>query len=185
MTTKKIISLCAATMLALFALAGCSGPSDEEAVRARVSAEFDAIKSIDDASLDELAENSGFGEFAAFGIEPREFAASYLSGFDYRIDNVTVDGDTAQATVTLTCKSVKEFGDRFNEEVEALAADEAVANMTEEEANQKIGDISMEIMTSLQPVDMPTLTIEFARVNGAWEPTDSGEQAIANAFFNH
>ena len=34
---------------------------------------------------------------------------AYFGGFDYVIDDVTVDGDTATATVTLTCKSFDDY----------------------------------------------------------------------------
>ena len=64
-------------------------------------------------------------EFEQLGIDPKEYAKSYLEGFDYKIGDVTVDEDkgTATAEVTITCKSmnqiVEDFATQYQEKVAA------------------------------------------------------------------
>ena len=94
--------------IGMVGLAGCSGgASDEEAIRASLASELDSIKNIDDAFVNEFSESIDMSQLSVYGIDGVEFMKSYLSGFDYAIDSINVDGDSATAQITLTCKSYK------------------------------------------------------------------------------
>ena len=103
-----IVTLAAllALSIGMVGLAGCSsGTSDEDAIRASLSSELDSIKNIDDAFVNEFSESIDMSQLSVYGIDGVEFMKSYLSGFDYTIDSINVDGDSATAQITLTCKS--------------------------------------------------------------------------------
>ena len=92
--------------IGMVGLAGCSGgTSDEDAIRASLASELDSIKNIDDAFVNEFSESIDMSQLSVYGIDGVEFMKSYLSGFDYAIDSINVDGDSATAQITLTCKS--------------------------------------------------------------------------------
>ncbi|MFR1167807.1 MAG: hypothetical protein ACLSDQ_09590 [Adlercreutzia equolifaciens] len=77
-----------------------------------------------------------------YGIDGVEFMKSYLSGFDYTIDSINVDGDSATAQITLTCKSYTGYLQALQTAVDEVTADpDALAALSNDEINQKIGEI--------------------------------------------
>ena len=184
---KRIAAACLTAALAAFgaaALAGC-GPSNEEIVRQGVTEELEAVKALDPALLDEMAANEGLAQLAAYGIDAKEFVSSYLAGFDYRVDEVKVDGDTAQATVVLTCKSFNAFATGFTEAVTALSADESVPNMGDEEVDQLIGQTVMDTLAAVEPTETAPVTLAFELKDNVWSPTAEAEQVITEALFGN
>ena len=122
---KTVVAAClAAVALSVGALSlGACGPSAEEVVRQGVADELERLKTHDEALLDELAADSGVDQLATYGIDAKSFIAAYLDGFDYRIDEVKVDGDSATATVVLTCKKFDAFAQALTETTTELAED--------------------------------------------------------------
>lgn len=183
---KLAASFLAAALLALgaVALVGC-GPNDEEVIREGVSAELDKLKNLDDETLDLLASEAGADDLATYGIDAKAFVSSYLAGFDYRIENVSVDGENATATVVLTCKSFSQYTDSLQEAVTTLAADESIRSMSEDEQNAKFGETIMSSLNGLSAVETGPIDLAFAREGNTWNATQEAEQAITSALFNN
>ena len=78
-------------------LTGCSGADPEEAVRADLTANFDQLKNLEGDALEEIADGMGNTGLEQYGLENTEVITAMLDGFDYTIDSVAVDGDTATA----------------------------------------------------------------------------------------
>ena len=183
---KFAATFLAAALLAMgaVALVGC-GQNNEEVVRAGVATELDKLKNLDDETLSLLASEAGADDLAEFGIDSKEFVSSYLSGFDYRIDGVTVDGDTATATVVLTCKSFSQYSSSLEEATNALVQDESILDMTSEELNTKIGEVVMNTIAEVPVAETDPIELTFALQDNTWTPTDDTEQAIGSALFNN
>ena len=151
-----IVTLAAllALSIGMVGLAGCSsGTSDEDAIRASLSSELDSIKNIDDAFVNEFSESIDMSQLSVYGIDGVEFMKSYLSGFDYTIDSINVDGDSATAQITLTCKSYTGYLQALQTAVDEVTADpDALAALSNDEINQKIGEI---VIGSLDGVGHP------------------------------
>ena len=96
---------------------------------------------------------------------------AYFGGFDYVIDDVTVDGDTATATVTLTCKS---FDDYMN-----AVTDVAMSASSDTD----LGAAIIEAVNAIEPVQIDPIEIPYEKVDNTWEPTAEGEQALYSALF--
>ena len=80
-------TLCATlALVGGLALSGCSGEKPEDAIRTDIASNFDAIKNLDDATIDELAEEMGSIGMEDYGIDTSELIASMADGFDYSID---------------------------------------------------------------------------------------------------
>lgn len=183
---KGIIALLTVAMLAFggVALVGC-GPSDEEVVRQGVTDELNRLKQLDAELVDELAANAGAEDLAAFGIDAKEFVSTYLSGFDYRIDSVTVDGDMATATVTLTCKSFSAYNDALEAAAAEMANDESLADMSEEELNQKLGQTIMDAIAGVPSAETAPIDLTFELKDNVWSPTSDAERALSEALFSN
>ena len=125
MKKKLLAPLMAVLVACVVVLSGCGGPSIEELITEDLTTQFDEVKNGGDDFLSGLEEASG-DEFEQLGIDPKEYAKTYLEGFDYEIGDVTVDEDKGVATaeVSITCKSmnkiVEDFSTQYQEKVAAL-----------------------------------------------------------------
>ena len=166
-----------ATLLALsigmVGLASCSsGTSDEDAIRASLSSELDSIKNMSQLSV--------------YGIDGVEFMKSYLSGFDYTIDSINVDGDSATAQITLTCKSYTGYLQALQTAVDEVTADpDALAALSNDEINQKIGEIVIGSLDGVELAATQPITITYTKVDGTWEPASSTSGDIAAALMTN
>ena len=114
---KKLLlaPLMAVLVACVVVLSGCGGPSIEEFITEDLTTQFDEVKNGGDDFLSGLEEASG-DEFEQLGIDPKEYAKTYLEGFDYEIGDVTVDEDKGVATaeVSITCKSMNKIVEDFS-----------------------------------------------------------------------
>jgi len=100
---KKLLlaPLMAVLVACVVVLSGCGGPSIEELITEDLTTQFDEVKNGGDDFLSGLEEASG-DEFEQLGIDPKEYAKTYLEGFDYEIGDVTVDEDKGVATAAVS-----------------------------------------------------------------------------------
>lgn len=166
-------------------LAACaSGPSAEELVKQSLTEELDPLKNHDQAVVDELAAGvDSTGSLAEFGVDSKQYVLSLIDGFDYRIDSVTSDENTATASVTLTLKSLSEaqtIADGLSQE---FIDGGKGATMTEEELNAQVGKMLMQSIAQATPRDK-TIEVGYTLEDGTWTLDPGTEDAIYNAFFD-
>lgn len=166
---KTVVAAClAAVALSVGALSlGACGPSAEEVVRQGVADELERLKTHDEALLDELAADSGVDQLAT-----------------YRIDEVKVDGDSATATVVLTCKKFDAFAQALTETTTELAEDEQTAELDADQINEKVGQLVLEALGSVEPTESNPVELPFTRTDNAWGPASGAEQALSTALFS-
>lgn len=168
------------------ALAACSSePDPKEAITADIATQFDPVKNLDQTAIDELAADvSATNDLEAYGIDGVTYVQSMLSGFDYEVKDVTVDesGESAVATVAITCKSFTDATARATELSEEFANSGEILDMSMDEMNKKIGSIMMQAMDETQ-VKSTDCTFDYQLVDGTWTFQNSAEQQLYNAFF--
>ncbi len=177
---RKIAALLAATALALGALlaaTGC-GANAEEAIRNAIIEELDTYKNMDDSVLSATSEVLAGQGLEEMGIDSEGLAVTILDGFDYSVDDVTVEGDKAVATVTIVSKSYSDFEAAVDAAIAEVTADPAVADMSQEEIYQLYGQRIMEAIDGLQ-AKPETTEVEYAREGNAWEPVN-GEKSLSH-----
>lgn len=176
-----------ALSVGMVGLTGCSGgTSDEDAIRASLTSELDSIKNIDDAFVNEFSESIDMSQLSVYGIDSVEFMRSYLSGFDYAIDSINVDGDSATAQITLTCKSYTGYLQALQTAVDEVTANpDALAALSNDEINQKIGEIVIGSLDGVELAATQPITITYTKVDGTWEPASSTSGDIAAALMTN
>lgn len=180
------VGLLAACVLAVMAVTvSACGPDHEQAIRDALTQELDQIKNVDDAYIQELSADAGIEELADLGIDPAEFFRSFLSGFEYVIDDVVVEEETATATVTLSMKSFTEFSSSLESQVAEMLQDESIASMSEEDVYKALGERVMTSLDSLQVTQMDPITISYQLIDGSWTPTEESTQSIESAMLSH
>lgn len=186
MKPQKILAAVAACALAIFAcvaVTGC-GPDNEELIRQAVTEKYDAYKNADDAALSKIVtslENEGLAEL---GIDETEFVAAVVDGFDYSIDNIAVDGDTAVVTVTFAGKSYTDLLSDISTTTETLANDPAFLELSQEERLAQAGKMVMDSFDALE-VRNETVDLNYELVDDNWQEADeqAGLEEIDNILF--
>lgn len=183
---KKLLlaPLMAALAACVVLLSGCGGPSVEELITNDLTSQFDEIKNGGDDFLAGLEEASG-DEFEQLGIDPKEYAKSYLEGFDYKIGDVTVDEDkgTATAEVTITCKSmnkiVEDFATQYQEKVAALDT-----MPSEDDLYKMAGQVMVDVTKAAKTKDTKVTFKYSANEDNEWSADDSATTEMMNAMMS-
>lgn len=177
---KAVLGLLAAVLACTLGvtLVGC-GASDEDKIKDAISSELDLIKNHDEATIEEL-EGSYASQFDQLGIDSGEFVNSWLDGFNYTIDSVTVDGDSATANVTVTVKQLVPVLNEWQPEYEAYVAENALT-LDYSTAMEQAGASFME---KLNAAETTTATVALPLQkdsDGNWTLTSSASTEFANA----
>ena len=183
---KKLLlaPLMAALVACVVVLSGCGGPSVEELITEDLTTQFAEVKNGGDDFLAGLEEASG-DEFEQLGIDPKEYAKTYLEGFDYEIGDVTVDEDKGVATaeVSITCKSmnkiVEDFSSQYQEKVAAL---DTVPS--DDELYKMAGQVMVDVTKAAKPKDTKVTFKYSANEDNEWSADDSATTEMMNAMMN-
>lgn len=183
---KKLLlaPLMAALVACVVLLSGCGGPSVEELITNDLTNQFDEIKNGGDDFLSGLEKASG-DEFEQLGIDPKEYAKSYLEGFDYKIGDVTVDEDkgTATAEVTITCKSmnkiVEDFATQYQEKIAALDT-----MPSEDDLYKMAGQVMVDVTKAAKTKDTKVTFKYSANEDNEWSADDSATTEMMNAMMS-
>ncbi len=188
-TLKALVcTLCASlALVTALALTGCSGTGTdpEEEVRAAIAAEFDAFKNLEGDVIDELAEEMGKAGLDDYGIEADEYIVSMFEGFDYSIDDIAVEGDTATATITVMSKSLDTIANPDPDAMYEAIADAIMSGEVDPNDNDAViawsGAYVMGLLDAVEPTEK---TIELTYTNGddGWQMEDSSESEIEKIF---
>lgn len=209
MKTSKIglAALCFALTLSLGAVTGCSSGSTsstgsgssssassqaqaeatpEQEVEAAVEKSLDPYKDSDPGVVDamvEAMESADTSSLEQLGITPQQLAVAILSGYDYEITDVTVDGDTAEATVDITAKSMADFTEAASDlAVNMLEDPQQFAGMTTEEINAKAGEMTLDMLNNLEPTTKDGVVLTYEKKDGEWVPTEETAQLISGLY---
>lgn len=177
---KKTAAVLAFAMLTALSLTACGGESAEEVIRNGVTEEFEEIKSLDDEFLAELVEAvDASDDLALLGIEAEDFCKAILSGFDYKVGDITIDGNDATVNVTVTMKDTAEILETWSNDIMTLATDESALSMTEDELYAKMGEMLMTCFEEGEVKDT-VLDLPYEKVDNVWQGTEEAENMIAN-----
>lgn len=171
-----IVAACLA--FSAVALAGCGQKeSDEDQIRDVVSQDLDQIKNLSDATVNEITSDVSDDNKAIFemvGLDMDEFIKAFFDGFDYEITDVSVDGDTATATVVCTMRPVSEMQSAWQDSISKISGNDPT----------EIGQALMDGIDSVQPSETDPITLGLHKdSDGNWAIDDDVESTFANALF--
>ncbi len=191
---KSFTAVIIAALLALFSLSfvACSSDeqSTEEQIRSGISDLFEPYKNVDESTIDDLV-NSSDGSLTsyldAYNIDIADYYKEYFSGFDYRIDDITLNDDDTEATVTLvlTCKSYSQLNEDLVAETVKLATDSSYLSLSEEEQYAKAGEVIMDTLKACPVAETDPITINLTLNDGTWKATAESQAAIATALMTN
>ena len=153
----SLICIILACAMTLCLVPGCSKTS-EDVIRDAVKAEFDPYKNLEDEALSRIASIAEDEGLSDIGISGAEFASSVLQGFDYSIDDVSIEGENAFVTVTIRSKSASDFDDKISKRVQRFIESESSQKLAQEDKAQEIGSIALD---SIRDAKLISQQVEF------------------------
>lgn len=183
----RILAAVMLVALSVGLLVGCGEKvSDEEVIKEGITEELESIKSLDDEVLDELSVESMAAELEPLGIDGKEFMKAYLEGFDYTIGDINVEDDTATVEITLKCKSFNDYNTALQNAANELTGDvEALASMSEDELNKKLGEVIMQTIGEIEVKETDPITLTYKLDDNTWTPEEDAETLISNAMLSN
>lgn len=190
------IAACAAAAMLVLGLglvsAGCSQQSEApdnptELVKAELTKGFDQVKdqlaNIDNETLNAMFDADALAQFEAMGLDGAEFVKGLLDGFDYEIGDITINGDKAEAAVTLKMKDLKEWLSNVEEEAIQLAMSNP--NISEAELMSQMGPLMMDSLDKVEGMADIPITVTATESNGTWTVDgDALSQEVSQAMMS-
>lgn len=190
------IAACAAAAMLVLGLglvsAGCSQQSESpddptELVKAELTKGFDQVKdqltNIDNETLNAMFDADALAQFEAMGLDGAEFVKGLLDGFDYEIGEITINGDKAEAAVTLKMKDLKEWMSNVEESAIQLAMENP--NISEAELMSQMGPLMMDALGKVEGMADIPITVTATESNGTWTVDgDALSQEVSQAMMS-
>lgn len=158
------------------AMTGCS--NSEQVIKDALTSELDQIKNHDASVMDEISSQPGMDSLSQLGIEPAQFVESMLTGFDYQIGEVKVDGDTATAQITLTVKNFSSFQDDLTAIVKKM---DFSKYKSYDAAMKDVGAEVIKLIDGMEPKTADPFTITYKKEGNTWTPTADASSEVVKA----
>lgn len=197
---KKVLVMMVALVLAVvpvLGLAGC-GADPAKQVADMVNKDLGEVKNLDSDAIDDIVDDSTMQELEGYGVSAQELVKAFYGHFDYRVDSVQVEGDTATAQVwssNVDLDSVMEdYMSAVTEYATTSEAQQLYLSGGQDALEKKLVEMLME---QLQASDVKTTEgtteVTLQRSGDDWEYSNEGEvmevlfggqdiSALANAF---
>ena len=192
---RRLVLVCTfAIAVALSLSLTACGKSDKENIRKALDDQFEGFLAGTDESLNAIVD--AFikeAESSVSGVERDAFYESWIEGFSWSIDDITVEKDTAVASITITHKSLDETralfdaeSDVYKADLESIVADDPLETRKmpdSEEVLEKLGVIFME---SLDKTSLSQTSFELAyrKSRNMWIPTEASAQNMFVTLFS-
>lgn len=183
MKLKKVlaaVAACAFLALSMCALTACADNS-KEVITESLEQELDSLKNPDAATMSTLSANLPSSTLAQMGLTPDEVIKSLLAGFDGTVDSVEVNGNNAEAVVTISCKAFSQIESSMEEVTNSITDDPSqFEGMSVNEISTWAGQQIMDKLNELPIVTHDPITINYVLNGNTWEPASGEEEKLTS-----
>lgn len=179
---RALALVCTAALAAIPALglSACGGPSDEELIKQTLTADLDAIKTVDEDTVKSMMGDSAVSEMETYGIDAFAFYTNCVKRFSYDNVDVTVDGDSATATLDVTNVDIEKVMTSWANDVSAyVTSQEAIDDYNNLGENGMMQKMLQQLTDALGASDAPTKTssmsIDFTKGDDGWDLSDASQ----------
>ena len=160
-------------------LAGCGGASAEDLIRENIESYMGEIDGANEEFVAGLEASAG-EDLEQLGLSADEFAAAYLDGYGYEIGDITVDGETATAEITITIKSYSDIMTTFQNDFYEWAYSVDVSSVTQDDIYQQAGQMLLDATTNAEPVSTTVEVGYTQNSDGDWEMDSSSQTELSS-----
>ena len=194
-TFKRVMASFVAIVLALgvgLGLAGCGGGnSDEALVRAAIENMMDAFKNPTKESLEPYmkeVDQSTLDQLDEYGVDIYDMLGHFFKHFEYTINDVTIDGDTGTASLSVTNadieKAVQESTNGLMEDEEFVEEFRNLYTSGDEKGAYKlIFDKMFAAIDASEETVTTDIEVKLTKKDGQWDIDDSSVNEFVSAMY--
>ena len=186
MKLKKVlaaIAACALLALSMCALTACADNS-KEVITQSLEQELEQLKNPDQATISSMSSGLPTSSLSQLGLSADQVVEALLEGFDGTVDSVEVNGNTAEAVVTISCKDFSQIESSMEEVTDAITDDPSqFQGMSMSEISSWAGEQIMTKLNELPVIAHEPTTIEYVRNGNTWEPAPGAKSKLTNVLF--
>lgn len=180
---KKAAALVCAIALAavpVMGLSGCGGPKDEDVIKQTLTADLDALKSVDEDTVKSAMGDATWNEMQQYGVDPYEFYSDCVKNFSYDNVAVQVDGDTAKATFEVSNIDIEQVMQSWMSDVVTYASSQEAlddyTNLGEDGiAKKMMAMLTDKLAADDAPMTTKSMSLDFEKSDGTWQPSDASQ----------
>lgn len=161
-------------------LTACGGnPADQ--VKSVVTSNLDQIKNLDADAIEELGSMDELKELeTTYGISSERLIKAFYGHFDYTVDSVEVEGDTATVKITSSNVDLQKVVESYMDSLTEFATSEEAQTLVTEGGQQAVQDKVVELlMAAFEADDVPTTEgqtdLAMERSDNTWTYVNEGE----------
>ncbi len=171
-------------------LTACDNTPEEEAIQLAFSNEIDSARAYDPDVVEELEESADLKSYIetleAAGIDTETLWNAVFQHFDYTIEDVTVDGNSAIITMTATNADFTQILDDVTAQAGDWLTTEDGAELFASDQSAALGTIASMAIDAIAAEDAPTTTetvrVMLQKVDGNWELASNPADFVAPNF---
>lgn len=184
MKLRKIVgvfALCALMVCALGGVAGCS--NTEQLIRDSLTDEINTYKNVDESAIEEVDSAIPATQMEMLGLNSEDLAKAILAGFDGTVDSVTVNGDKAEAVVTITSKNLSNMDSELADILSDVNDAPELQGKGMDDKYKWCGQKMMEYINNASVETHAPITVEYVKTGNTWEPTASSTREMQSVIF--
>lgn len=186
---RKVCAVVLGAVLAAVPIAGLTacGANPAEQVKAVVAANLDEVKNLDPEAIDELGSMNELKQIeTTYGISADRALKAFYGHFNYTIDEVTVEGDTATVKVTSSNIDLQKVMENYMNSITEFATSEDAQKLMSEGGQKAVQDKVVELlMSSLEadgvPIAEGQTELAMERDGDSW--TYANEEEVLQVLF--
>jgi hypothetical protein len=161
-----------------FAMTGiyACGDNSQSVIRQGLTQELDEPKDLTSDTMTSLA-----SQLSSSGLDGTSLLAAWFDGYDYKINDITVNGSSATADVTVTVKQIGPLYDQVYEDIMNTAQDPSNAGITQSDLMSQFSD---ELLSDLQGATPTATDLQLTcTLNGNEWSVDNPDTALYPAMY--
>lgn len=184
MKLKKILGVFALSAVLVCSLGGVVGCSNtEQLIRDSLTEEIDQYKNVDESAIEEIDQAIPATQMEMLGLNSEELAKAILSGFDGTVDSVTVNGDKAEAIVTITSKSLSNMESELTDIISDAQDAPELKGKGLDDIYKWCGQKMMEYINNAPVETHEPITVEYVKNGNTWAPTAASTNEMQSVIF--
>jgi len=177
---KKILLSALSVVLAtamLIPLTSCA-MIEERLVKQGITRELEDIKQLRNRAVNEMIQSAGSSaDFEEIGVNPEDFLKAWFSDFDYLVDDVSINGNEGDASVTLNCKTAKSFFDTLGASIAQFINEDPPAD--ERSSKEVFAELFIEAAKNA-PSEAVSLVLPLEKKDRIWAPSEGYFEGLEN-----
>ena len=183
--SSSITRMLAALLLALACLpfvactsSSSSSSSESAAVKQAIDNVLEPIKNLDASTIESMVADVDLSGLQGLGADASNILAESLEGFDFTVNEVKLSGDTATASITISCKKPSDIANALGSAVSEAASSWSVSSFAPDKLQSLVGDMIDKAVSQTEVSTFGPIEITLHKTDNGWTLDENSQETI-------